>query len=872
MRAHAASCHPSEGSLPQMQPISTFLRCALVAASLLSGLSVSHAQYLGVTLGFDYSNDLAGPNDSMHNTPLFNSSAANKNATWDNWAEELAASGVDFVCPNLRGSFPNTGPNPEKIGPFLTALQNRGLTKRIKLAIFDDNASSWTAQWNQANGRGFGYAQPFDMADPANLVYLWDYNYKKFYQTVPDESRFKINGRPVIIIWTGNRYFLGNMQGNVSVALNYIRQQCQSTFGFNPFIILSGDFLQNDTTLQAAGVVDGIENWFVAGQNSWSLATLAGVKIGALCPQFQSIGVGGYIDPQHGQTLANGLINTRGAGALLTLVEGFSDWEEDAALFRVRNRDATGASVGYAATYYDYPNQRINLLRKYGNAAFPPELKFEFEGCDEYGGAAGGNGKTNFFRNGNIAIEATTDPGGGYNVGWIVVGEWFEWKDVPIQGRNVRFQVRVASPNDGGYLHFVIDGVSYPVIAVPNTGGWQTYTTVQSEAYPFAKGGTHTVRVVCDTSGFNLNYWQYRNALPLGGTVSLQSMANSLWVTASVATTPLIASKSTPAGSEQFQVVDQSAAYWYGCVALQSLGTGMFVSADPAGITGLRANQATVGANEVFQWVDHGDGTVSLRALANQKSVTAENAGAQALVNNRTDYGLWETFTLKVWSTGNADPLPASDFSAVALSESQLQLTWTKSATVGASYVIRRSPRGMNNWTIVAAPGAGSTTYLVADLAASTSYDFSLQAVNTSGTSPFVTITAATPAGIGDGIPGWWRLQYFGNGLTLTSSSGRDQDPDGDVMTNFQEYTAGTNPLDPASVLRLEMQVSGRDITLSFASVPGKTYVIERAAALGATTSWTIVADNISGTGATISIVDSNALDQSTGFYRVRLK
>jgi len=407
-------------------------------ATILQLAQPAQAQHLGVTCGWSYGNDLTGPYTGTANKPFFNPISGNPNRTWDDWVEELAASGVDFVCPNLRGSWPSTDQNPTNIAPFLVALKNRGLTNSIKLAIFDDNAASWTAQWNQANGRGFSYAQPFDISQQTNWVYLWDYNYKLFYQTVPDANRFKINGRPVIIIWSGNTYFVGNMQGNASRALLYVRQQCQNTFGFNPYIIVSGDFLPNDTTCNSSNVVDGVHNWFAPGSSSYSQTTFNGVKVGACCPQFQTPAFGlNWIDPQHGQTLANGLVNTRGSGALLTLVEGFTDWEESAALFRVNNIDTDGSPLSYGQTYYDYPNQRLNLLRQYGNRANPCELKFEAEACDHFGGANGGNGQVNFYRNGNIAIETTGDTGGGYNVGWINPGEWLEWEQVPIQGSKV---------------------------------------------------------------------------------------------------------------------------------------------------------------------------------------------------------------------------------------------------------------------------------------------------------------------------------------------------------------------------------------------------------------------------------------------------
>ena len=197
-----------------------------------------------------------------------------------------------------------------------------------------------------------------------------------------------------------------------------------------------------------------------------------------------------FKDPDHGRLLSSNLAHTRGDGALVTLVEGFTDCAEDAALFAARNLDPQGNPLGYDQTFYDYPNQRINVLRKQGNFPFPPELKVEVENCDSYGGAAGGNGKTNFYRNGNIAIEPTTDIGGGWNVGWVQPGEWFQWQELPIQGGKIHLQVRVASINKNGELHFVIDGKSYPKMKVPDTGGGQTWTTIESaKTFAFPRGG-----------------------------------------------------------------------------------------------------------------------------------------------------------------------------------------------------------------------------------------------------------------------------------------------------------------------------------------------------------------------------------------------
>ncbi len=349
---------------------------------------------------------------------------------------------------------------------------------------------------------------PFDISNTNNWRYIYDWNYKLFYQTVPDTNRFKINGRPVIIIWTGNKSFITNMQGNASRALLYVRSKCQSDFGFNPYIILSQDFFANDTTCSNTAVADAGEHWFVPPSQSFTLQANFGVKIGALAPSFHDPSQPNYMDGNHGTTLENGLVGTVGAGALLTLCEGFTDWAEEATLLRVRNVGTNGSPLSYSETFYDYPNQRIDLLRtKYSRNPFQGNQLFEAEGCDTYGGANGGNGQTNFFRNGNIAIQTTPDTGGGWNVGWIQNGEWLEWTNVPLNS-SPHFLIREATPNTNMMAHFVIDGVAKPAKTLPNTGSWSTYTTFDFGAYGTFTNSYHTVRIVFDTGNVNFNWWQ----------------------------------------------------------------------------------------------------------------------------------------------------------------------------------------------------------------------------------------------------------------------------------------------------------------------------------------------------------------------------
>ncbi|HEX3855512.1 MAG TPA: GDSL-type esterase/lipase family protein [Polyangiaceae bacterium] len=81
-------------------------------------------------------------------------------------------------------------------------------------------------------------------------------------------------------------------------------------------------------------------------------------------------------------------------------------------------------------------------------------------------------------------------------------------------------------------------------------------------------------------------------------------------------------------------------------ISLRAHANGKYVTADNAGASPLIANRTAMGTWEQFDQLDQGSGNVAFRAHANGKYVTAENAGAAALIANRTAVGGWETFQL----------------------------------------------------------------------------------------------------------------------------------------------------------------------------------------------------------------------------------
>jgi hypothetical protein len=153
----------------------SFWKLTIMSVLAVRGYAISaSAQYVGATFGFNYNNDLNGPDTGTQNTPLYNPDPNNPNASWDTWVREASQAGVNFLAPNLRGASPITGWSPAGMTPILMALNNSGFAGQIKIAAFDDNAASWTAQWQNANHS----TAPFDISNSANWTYIYDTNHK----------------------------------------------------------------------------------------------------------------------------------------------------------------------------------------------------------------------------------------------------------------------------------------------------------------------------------------------------------------------------------------------------------------------------------------------------------------------------------------------------------------------------------------------------------------------------------------------------------------------------------------------------------------------------------------------------------------------
>jgi hypothetical protein len=118
----------------------------------------------------------------------------------------------------------------------------------------------------------------------------------------------------------------------------------------------------------------------------------------------------------------------------------------------------------------------------------------------------------NYTWNNGVQLQATTDTGGGQNVGWIDANDWMAYNNITIpEGGTYLIDYRVASPFSGGKLSLDLNGGSIILGQqdIPNTGGWQSWTTI-TQSVTINNAGTYNFGIYAVTGGWNINWIRIR--------------------------------------------------------------------------------------------------------------------------------------------------------------------------------------------------------------------------------------------------------------------------------------------------------------------------------------------------------------------------
>jgi F5/8 type C domain/Carbohydrate binding module (family 6) len=117
------------------------------------------------------------------------------------------------------------------------------------------------------------------------------------------------------------------------------------------------------------------------------------------------------------------------------------------------------------------------------------------------------NGSANSYRTDGVDLEATTDTGGGDDVGWTAAGQWFKYTVNVATAGTYTVGLRVAAPaavTDGLHISSSAGTNLSGNVNVPATGGYQTWTTVNATVT--LPAGAQTLTINQDNGGWNFNY------------------------------------------------------------------------------------------------------------------------------------------------------------------------------------------------------------------------------------------------------------------------------------------------------------------------------------------------------------------------------
>ena len=122
----------------------------------------------------------------------------------------------------------------------------------------------------------------------------------------------------------------------------------------------------------------------------------------------------------------------------------------------------------------------------------------------------------------------------------------------------------------------------------------------------------------------------------------------------------------------------------------------------------------------------------------------------------------------------------------------------------------------------------------------------------------------------GDGVPDGWEREHGFNPDLATDAAA---DEDGDGMSNWAEYRAGTDPRDPQSYLwikSLALDQNDRAVELRWGSVPGRRYTVLRSATLPG--GFEPLAERVPATPPENIWVDRGATNSANLFYRIKVE
>ncbi len=126
-----------------------------------------------------------------------------------------------------------------------------------------------------------------------------------------------------------------------------------------------------------------------------------------------------------------------------------------------------------------------------------------------------------------VQTEPTTDTGGGQNVGYVDNGDWMAYNSINFPSTGTyKVEYRVASVGGGRIsLDLNAGSIVLGALNVPNTGGWQNWTTISHNVN--VNAGTYNLGIFAELGGWNLNWIRITRVANASAAVAIAAEAES---------------------------------------------------------------------------------------------------------------------------------------------------------------------------------------------------------------------------------------------------------------------------------------------------------------------------------------------------------
>ena len=315
----------------------------------------------------------------------------------------------------------------------------------------------------------------------------------------------------------------------------------------------------NGTTFPSNGGADGVGNAYSATLLGASVAfngttftygpsnapdAFTNVTVALTSGSFSSLNILAYAiyGDQPSQTFQVNYTN----GTYSTVTQSISDWgipgnysgETKVATMAYRNTSSGGENSGTTTYFYGYVLP-VNSGLTVESITLPANNNVRVLGIQDeatsagegpYGGTPAGipgtvlaekydtggqgvgynvtsiNGTDNGYRSDGVDLETTAAPGGGNDVGWTTGGQWFRYTVYVAAAGTYNVTFEVASPygvTDGFHIANSAGTNLSGSVNIPNTGGWQNWTTVMASVT--LPAGQQVLTIYQDNGGWNID-------------------------------------------------------------------------------------------------------------------------------------------------------------------------------------------------------------------------------------------------------------------------------------------------------------------------------------------------------------------------------